>query len=103
MPSACVDPPPVVPGRSPAVPRRRGKAAVRPSAFTLVEMVLAMAIAAILIGAMGGAIAITTRAIDGGEDRNARASRAIDAAGVIAEDLRTATAVTATGGTSVEM
>lgn len=62
-----------------------------------------MAIAAILIGAMGGAIAITTRAIDGGEDRNARASRAIDAAGVIAEDLRTATAVTATGGTSVEM
>ena len=62
-----------------------------------------MAIAAILIGAMGGAIAITTRAIDGGEDRNARASRAIDAAGVIAEDLRTATAVTATGGSSVEM
>lgn len=62
-----------------------------------------MAIATILIAAMGGVLVTTARAVEQGSDRNARASEASSAAAMIVEDLRSATEINDVSATSVEL
>lgn len=62
-----------------------------------------MAIATILIAAMGGVLVTTARAVEQGSDRNARASEASSAAAMIVEDLRSASEINDVTATSVEL
>jgi prepilin-type N-terminal cleavage/methylation domain-containing protein len=64
-----------------------GPTAAGARAFTLVESLLAIAIMAILLGAMSGVIVTVSRATERGDDRNARASAAASVLSEIADDL----------------
>ena len=74
---------------SPACGRHRPD---RPG-FTLVELALAMAVGAILLVALGGALMLPPSAADSGDDSTARVLEASGAAATLGAELATATAI----------
>ncbi len=72
--------------------RRRSGRSVRP-AFTLVELTLAMVIAAILFLSLGGAVVIVTKALPSTSDPLSKSIETCAVADSIAEELRTASSV----------
>ncbi len=70
-------------------------------AYTLIEMVLSMAITTVLIGGMASSLVIASRAADPSADPAARTVRARQAIDQITADLTHATALTAQSSSSV--
>ncbi len=71
-------------------------------AFTLLEMVLSMAVLAVILGAVGSAMVIATRVLPRDSDANSNAIRARDAARRIADELSLATAIISATDRSIE-
>lgn len=72
-----------------------------PTAFTLVEMVLSLAIVAVLVGAMTSVMTLSLRAIDDRINPAGKTVRAAEAADLILADLAVAIAFTERTETSV--
>ncbi len=72
-------------------------------AFTLVEVVAAMGVMAILLVGMAGALTISTTAADAGRDRSSQAVRAAAAADTVLADVNEATAITARSKSEVDL
>ncbi len=71
-------------------------------AFTLLEMVMSMAVLAIILGAVGSAMMIASRVLPSDTDAESNALRAREAARRIAEELSTATAIISATDRSIE-
>ena len=78
-----------------------GTAAAQRGGFSLVELVLAAALMAVLLGAMASVMVVTSRAVPGASGSAPSISAAASAVTQMAEELRTATAFTHRTGTAV--
>lgn len=72
-------------------------------AFTLMEALLAIAITAILMSAMGGVVVTLARATEQGNDVNSRASRSAGALAEIADDVRVSTGINELDSRSISL
>lgn len=87
----------------PARHRRRARAApCSPAAFTLVEMLVALAVMAVVMGALTSAVVIGSRAVPKPGDPIAASIEAAAEVNALADDLRYATAFSAMQARAVE-